>query len=412
MPFVPLFTLLSPVTHLSPNSPDLKHFEPFLPLLVAGVPGVPGYNAFLFFHRLFPGLVHGLVPEHSELPAASFPETQSPSGLIRLNPEDKSAIQALFAKGRYRSVIDASGWCALKAAELDPTLARRLNLDIGLHLMEAARNHGARLIRLSSDLVFSGSPRDNGRGSMVLGDYRESDAVSPVTVYGKVMAEAERRIREGLPETWVLRVSLPMGPSANAHAGAIDWIDSRFRRTLPATLYYDEVRTPIYAQDLNAVLAELLVTGPAPSEFTEGILHVGGPRSLSLNQIAQVVNVVGDYAPKLLMGCYRHAAGPMPPRAGDVTMNFNKLSQVLPQVTVRPWPLDSALAPSGHSWHRMRSGLPCPISIERDLFGYARQDSIAEDALPSEALPWDHPLELLRTWKAGIATASHPAASP
>lgn len=398
--FLPLFTLLSPVPRFSPNSADLKRFKPFLPLLVAGVPGVPGYNAFLFFHRLFPGLVHGLVPEHSDLPAATFPEPPAPSGLIRLNPEDKSAIQALFAQGQYRSVIDASGWCALKAAELDPLLARRLNLDIGLHLMEAARNHGARLIRLSSDLVFSGSPRDNGQGGMILGAYRETDAVSPVTVYGKVMAEAERRIRAGLPETWVLRVSLPMGPSANAHAGAIDWIDSRFRRTLPATLYYDEVRTPIYAQDLNALLAELLVAGPAPREFTEGLLHVGGPRSLSLNQIAQVVNVAGDYDSKLLMGCFRHAAGPMPPRAGDVTMNFGKLAQILPQLEVRPWPLISALAPAGHAWHRMRAGLPQPLSIERDLFGYARPAPLADPPPPGEALPWDHPVELLKSWKA------------
>ena len=31
------------------------------------------------------------------------------------------------------------------------------------------------------------------------------------------------------PGAAILRISLPMGPSFNHHAGAIDWIQSRFR---------------------------------------------------------------------------------------------------------------------------------------------------------------------------------------
>ena len=35
------------------------------------------------------------------------------------------------------------------------------------------------------------------------------------------------------------------------HAGAIDWIQSRFKKGRPATLYFDEVRTPTYTDCLN-----------------------------------------------------------------------------------------------------------------------------------------------------------------
>ena len=42
-----------------------------------------------------------------------------------------------------------------------------------------------------------------------------------------------------------------MGVSFNGHAGAIDWIQSRFKHRRPATLYFDEVRTPTYTDCLN-----------------------------------------------------------------------------------------------------------------------------------------------------------------
>ena len=54
-----------------------------------------------------------------------------------------------------------------------------------MNLMAAAARHGARLVRLSTDLVFDGRPRRE-RGALRLGGYREDDPVSPVTVYGRL----------------------------------------------------------------------------------------------------------------------------------------------------------------------------------------------------------------------------------
>ena len=157
-------------------------------------------------------------------------------------------------------------------------------------------------MHLSIDLVFSGT-----RG----GGHIETDETDPVTVYGKTMAEAERILLGGQkedleqkvtketkggedknehgnqtvscitttsssssaslpsfpsvqnpfvpnPKPAILRISLPMGVSFNGHAGAIDWIQSRFKKQKPATLYYDEIRTPTYTDCLNPLLATLL----------------------------------------------------------------------------------------------------------------------------------------------------------
>src|SRR5262249_43263992 len=160
-------------------------------------------------------------------------------------------------------------------------------------------------------------------GTSGLGGYVETDPTEPVTVYGKTMAEGELNVLSELPSAVILRISLPMGPSFSRHAGAIDWIDSRFRHGRPATLYFDEVRSATYTDDLNHVFAWFLAHQAA------GIFHAGGPRAVTLNQIGQIVNRVGGYAPELLRGCPRHEAGPVPPRAGNVSMNSDKLMQTI-----------------------------------------------------------------------------------
>ena len=49
------------------------------------------------------------------------------------------------------------------------------------------------------------------------------------------MVQAEQLFLARIPTAALLRISLPMGPSFNGHAGAIDWIQSRFRAGRPAT---------------------------------------------------------------------------------------------------------------------------------------------------------------------------------
>jgi dTDP-4-dehydrorhamnose reductase len=218
-------------------------------------------------------------------------------------------------------------------------MAHLINVASAAAVVENVQRHCSRLVHLSSDLVYSGCGA---------GGYVESDATDPVTVYGKTMVQAEDLIRAQVPKTAILRISLPMGPSFNGHAGAIDWIQSRFRAGRPATLYFDEVRSSTYCDDLNLVCEHFLSSDAA------GLFHCGGPRSLALFEIAQIVNRVGDYAPELLKGCPRVDAGPMPPRAGNVSMDSTKLYRELGFDPFRPWPMGEELLPQHRRWHYER----------------------------------------------------------
>lgn len=299
-----------------------------LPLLVTGIAGVAGYSAFRRLHALYPDQVIGIRPHLNW-------RMQGP-GIIAQDSEDAEGMRLLFDRFGFRSVLNAIGSCALKSCELDPAMARRINVDSAFVLTDIARRHGARVVHVSSDLVFSGT-----KG----GNHVETDPTDPVTVYGKTMVDAENAFLTLLPQAAVLRMSLPMGPSFNGHAGAIDWIKSRFRADRPATLYYDEVRSCTYVDDLDRVFERFLAGDEA------GLYHLGGPRASTLFKIAQIVNRVGGYAPELLHGCNRIEAGPIPPRAGDVSMCSDKLIRLFGENPFQPWPLGDELWPTDRRWH-------------------------------------------------------------
>ena len=304
-----------------------------LPLLVCGIAGVSGYNAFQQLREKYGDQVYG------QRPTRNWP--LSGDGIIGCDLEDIDSFRKILQDHKIKTVLNCGGSCALKACELDPEMANRVNVYCVQQLLNAIEGTDIRFVHLSIDLVFSGTRN---------GGHVETDAPDPVTVYGTTMVAAERLVLGQRPDAAILRISLPMGISFNGHAGAIDWIQSRFIKDKPATLYIDEIRTPTYCQCLNETIEDVLVSD------LSGVYHCGGPRRLSLYQIAQIVNRVGGYDPDLLIGCPRIEAGPMPPRAGDVTMDSSRLAVAIGRTPFLPWPLKSSQVPDSIDWHYNRDG--------------------------------------------------------
>jgi dTDP-4-dehydrorhamnose reductase len=302
-----------------------------LPLLITGISGVAGFNAMPFFQTHFPNRIVGIRQLDNWRLGGP--------GVEVCDAEDYDGLSRLFDRYQFRSLLDCAGNCALKSCELDPEMAWRINVAGPQNLLRVIAGRSVRFVHLSIDLVFS------GRGA---GGHVEGDPTDPVTAYGRTMVEAEQLVLAEAPDAAILRISLPMGVSFNGHAGAIDWIQSRFKKSKPATLYFDEVRTPHYTDCLNELCAAVLASR------LSGLFHAGGPRRLSLFQIAQVINRVGGYDPNLLIGCPRIEAGPIPPRAGNVSMDSTKLAAALGYEPFDPWPLDDRWVPTDRRWHYER----------------------------------------------------------
>jgi len=148
---------------------------------------------------------------------------------------------------------------------------------------DAATRAGARLIHLSTDLVFDGEHAP----------YTEEDEARPVSDYGRAKLEAERLLP---PDALVVRTSLLYGKPDGAQEAlaARDGV----------VFHTDEIRTPIHVSDLAAALLEL-----AALEVT-GFLHVAGPDAVSRLELA------------LLLGARDPKGAPTPPgRARNVALD-------------------------------------------------------------------------------------------
>src|SRR5262249_54244114 len=107
-----------------------------LPLLVTGITGVAGYNAFRYFRRRYPGRVVGLRPRKTW--------RMTGDGVVALDAEDRAGLRALLRDFRFGAVLNCVGNCALKSCELDPAMARVVNVASADALAEGVRVIGCR----------------------------------------------------------------------------------------------------------------------------------------------------------------------------------------------------------------------------------------------------------------------------
>ena len=180
----------------------------------------------------------------------------------RVEVRDAQAVLALLTRLRPEVVIHT-------AYRQDGEGAGAIVVDGSENVARASYAAGARLVHLSTDVVFDGR---RGR------PYVEEDEVTPCTEYGRAKAEAEERVAAAHPGALLVRTSLIVGgpghaPSKHEQA-ALD----------PAiTFYEDEIRSPVQVTDLAAALLELAtleVSGP---------LHVAGADDLSRADLAELV---------------------------------------------------------------------------------------------------------------------------
>jgi dTDP-4-dehydrorhamnose reductase len=151
--------------------------------------------------------------------------------------------------------------------EQQPELAEAINVGGAAHVTEACATIGARLVFTSSAAVFDGTRHG----------YRESDVLTPVSVYGRTKARAEELILARLPSALILRLALVLGFAEGTGTNAmLNKFAARLRAGEAVALPDFEYRNPIDAHTFSAFLLELLTVDGAA-----GIFHVGAAESLS-----------------------------------------------------------------------------------------------------------------------------------
>ncbi|MCU1368753.1 MAG: hypothetical protein JWN39_4392 [Ilumatobacteraceae bacterium] len=149
---------------------------------------------------------------------------------------------------------------------------RRVIVDGTRNVAEAAAACGARLVHLSTDVVFAGRPAP----------YTERDEPFAITEYGRMKAEAEVVVRTIDPAAAIVRTSLMYSTEFLAPL-QID-VQRALRGETTPTFFTDEFRCPAHAADIASAVAQL-----ATMPEVNGPIHIAGPEVLSRAELAVAV---------------------------------------------------------------------------------------------------------------------------
>lgn len=157
-------------------------------------------------------------------------------------------------------VLHLAAMARLGDCERDAERARAVNAAATAALAE---RFGARLLAVSTDLVFDGRRAP----------YAAGDPPSPLSAYGRSKVEGEELA--AAHGARVVRLPLLFGPDARGR-GASASLRAELAAGRPAGLFVDEYRTPLHAADAARALVAMVVDPAGPR-----LVHLAGPERLS-----------------------------------------------------------------------------------------------------------------------------------
>lgn len=229
----------------------------------------------------------------------------------------RDVVAAAFRGIKPTIVLHAAALATVSACQRDPQRAWAVNAEATALLAELAAECSARLVYVSTDLVFDGE-----RGS-----YCEDDEARPLSIYGQTKLAAEpRALAAG---GVVARLSLLFGPTLSERPAFFDAQVRALREERPITCFDDEWRTP-----LSLVTAARALTDLVRSDC-RGLFHLGGPARLSRWEMGRILAAHLRADPGLVLAAPRNGNPALEPRPRDTSLDSSRWRRLF---WTAPWP--------------------------------------------------------------------------
>lgn len=265
-----------------------------------------------------------LAPDHETTGLTrSRPAPESiPSLSADLN--DAAALARALDRARPDAVIHCAALADAEICAREPGRALLENLTATVRLAEACRARGARLVTISTDLVF-----DGGRAFST-----ENSPARPLTEYGRSKLAAEDATLQASPDAVVLRVALICGRGHGARLSASEAVAQRLQRGEAVTLYDDEWRTPVDPESVAGAIRAVLSRPAAAGRF-----HIAGAERITRTELGlRVARAFGLDAS--LIHRAPQSSHPGAPRPADVSLDISRARE---ELGYAPRPLEEAV---------------------------------------------------------------------
>ena len=199
---------------------------------------------------------------------------------FQLDIKNKEDVKRLICKISPQIVVHTAAKTSIAFCEKNKKEAWETNVIGTKNIAQAVEQIKAKLIYLSTDLVFDGSKMF----------YTEKDIPNPICYYGRTKFEGEKIVSTLCSDYIIARTSLIYGKSVNSSKCSTDILINDLMNNNIANLFYDEYRTPLYIKDLCKILLEF-----AERKNTHDIFNLCGSERLSRYQfglkIADIFNL-------------------------------------------------------------------------------------------------------------------------
>lgn len=165
----------------------------------------------------------------------------------RCDITDQRAVDGLVSSLQPAVVVNCAAWTAVDDAEDNESAATLVNRDGARNIAYACKSHGAVLVHVSTDYVFSGRESEA---------HDENSTTNPVSAYGRSKLLGEQAILDVHPEgTYVVRTAWLYSKFGG------NFVKTMVRRALadmPVRVVDDQHGQPTYAGDLAWHIIDLL----------------------------------------------------------------------------------------------------------------------------------------------------------
>ena len=213
--------------------------------------------------------IRELAPEY---PQFDFRYTD----IAELDITNATDVDAYFGLHRPDAIINCAAYTAVDKAETDAETAFLVNATASGNLARAARANGCFVVHVSTDYVYDGR---NYR------PYTETDAVNPVSVYGKSKLAGEQQVLQSGARAIVIRTSWLYSAFGNNFVKTM----IKYGRERDAlNVVFDQAGTPTYARDLAIAILDILPK--AVVSGNTGIFHYSNEGVTSWYDFAKAIH--------------------------------------------------------------------------------------------------------------------------
>jgi dTDP-4-dehydrorhamnose reductase len=169
---------------------------------------------------------------------------------------DLKLVSDVVGRTRPEWIVLAAAYTDVDGCETNRELAFAVNTRGAANVAQAAKQHGSRLLFLSTDYVFDGTKST---------PYEIDDSRAPRSVYGRSKADAEENLTQILPECCIVRTSWLYGTGGKCFPDTI--LKLAATRT-ELDVVEDQRGSPTYSLDLARAIFQLC------HAQAKGIVHV------------------------------------------------------------------------------------------------------------------------------------------